>query len=398
MPTPPVTPPARQVQPTTARMVSNSWSASLSLALKGISARWVELVLGAAVLALPVAAVRLHTALSESKEGTVHELAHKLGRNMLVVPANTDLQRFYTGDHGKESLPPGYVDKLRTSHLSKHLGSIQARLYGKAQVAGTDAVVVGETVWRGNEERSPTANGSAMMGQELATQLSSKPGDSLRVAGHTLHVAGVQESTQDGPADGILTTGGDARTVLGQEGWSALRLAGCWCRLNPADLGRQVEQLLPGTRAITVAGMLEAQKGVVEVARQYTHLVRFSGLLLAAAVGWALSVSYAQRNRREIGLLIAVGARPWMIAGQVVMRAALMGLFGAAAGWALFLAAGPRLITWLTGPVTASSMSAPNPESFWVLAGIAIAVCAAGAIAPAMDAAKADPVEALREE
>src|SRR5512143_1455320 len=69
--------------------------------------RWVEYALGAAAVALVVAALVTHRAVTASAEESVHELAHRLGQNMLVVPAASDLGAFCAQRYGPESLPDG---------------------------------------------------------------------------------------------------------------------------------------------------------------------------------------------------------------------------------------------------------------------------------------------------
>lgn len=368
------------------------WMALGFAALQGVSARWGELALGAVVVALPVASIAVHGALAQGTEARVHELAHRLGRNMLVVPADTDLTQFFTGRYQRSVMPESYVEKLRSSSVASHLGSIQARLYGVARAGDAPVLVVGETAWRGDEVSAPAQIGEAMVGVEVASQLGVAAGATLHFASRTLRVSGVSSSAPDGLSDAVFASAGDARQVLQAKGWSALRLAGCWCRLDPATLARQVEQVLPGTRALTVAGMLKAQTGVVETVREYTRILHFGGIVLAAGIGWTLSISYVRRHRREIGLLLAIGGRPWMVALLLVVRAALMGLLGGGAGWVLAALAGPRVMIALTG------VSAPiaTTDTLQLIVAAAL-VCAVGALLPALEAASQDPVKALRE-
>ena len=89
--------------------------------------RWAEYALGAAAVALVVAALVTHRAVTASAEVSVHELAHRLGRNMLVVPASTDLAAFHAQRYGPDALPDTFPDTIRSSRVAQHVQSIEAR-------------------------------------------------------------------------------------------------------------------------------------------------------------------------------------------------------------------------------------------------------------------------------
>ena len=74
----------------------------LRIFLASLSHRWIELLLGAVAIALPVAALTVHQSLASKTDEEVHELAHRLGKNMLVVPAETDLADFYALRFGSD--------------------------------------------------------------------------------------------------------------------------------------------------------------------------------------------------------------------------------------------------------------------------------------------------------
>lgn len=68
----------------------------LLLFLRSLRYRWIENVLAAVVVAVVLATLTAQRALSTSTLGQVHELAHKLGKNILADPA--------PGRH--DSIPP----------------------------------------------------------------------------------------------------------------------------------------------------------------------------------------------------------------------------------------------------------------------------------------------------
>ena len=141
--------------------------------------RWAEYALGAAAVALVVAALVTHRAVTASAEVSVHELAHRLGRNMLVVPASTDLAAFHAQRYGPDALPDTFPDTIRSSRVAQHVRSIEARLYGNVRVAGGEVVVVGQDLdWPSLGDVEP-----AVLGPEAARALGVGAGGTFSLGG-----------------------------------------------------------------------------------------------------------------------------------------------------------------------------------------------------------------------
>jgi ABC-type antimicrobial peptide transport system permease subunit len=119
----------------------------------------------------------------------------------------------------------------------------------------------------------------------------------------------------------------------------------------------------------------------------------FGGLaVLLAGIGLYGVVSHTVSQRRtEIGVRIALGARPGGIIGLVARRFGVIVLAGLAAGVGLSLWAG-RFIEALLFQLT--------PSDPWTLGGAVIVlalIAALAAFVPARRAAQLDPAQVLRE-
>jgi ABC-type antimicrobial peptide transport system permease subunit len=95
---------------------------------------------------------------------------------------------------------------------------------------------------------------------------------------------------------------------------------------------------------------------------------------------------------RELGIRIALGANRRNVLGIVFSRVVLQVALGAALGLALGFALG-----------TALSVVLPGVESWNTAVSVTVIIilgvtCTAGALLPALNALRADPVEALRAE
>jgi ABC-type antimicrobial peptide transport system permease subunit len=129
---------------------------------------------------------------------------------------------------------------------------------------------------------------------------------------------------------------------------------------------------------------------------------RFTALLLALFAGLALSLAaigiygvislLVTRRRQEIGIRIALGARPGSILSMVVRR----GMVLAAAGVVLGLVAAgliTRLLTSLLYGITRFDL-----PTFTLVPATLAAVALIACLIPAARAASVDPIVALREE
>ena len=351
--------------------------------------RWVEVALGAMAVALVVAALVTERGLNSSAESAVHELAHRLGRNMLVVPAGLDLAAFHEQRYGREALPESAPATLGASEIAQHLRSAEARLYGNLGFPAGEVVVVGQDLgWPAKGDLEP-----AVLGPTAARILGVREDGLLRLGDEVFTVLQVADAPPDGLDSAVFLPLAAAQRVLGRPGEiTALRLGGCWCRVDVATLASQVEKLLPGSRAITVAGMIKAQTGAVSVMKRYSGVMHVAGFAVVALVVATLVVSQTRRRVGEIGLLSAMGAPPAALARLITAQAALAGLAGGLAGW---LAAGP-LLDRLGIAILGASVTPPGGMLLPAVL-LPAAVSALAAAFPAYRATSLDPTAVLRE-
>lgn len=352
--------------------------------------RRLEHLLCAAAIAVITAAVLAQRTIAASAEDAFHDLAHRLGANMLVLPGGLDPGDFYRQRYGTATLPGDVEERLRASEAAEHLRSIAPRLFGHVETATGRVLVVGDA------GRWPAAENGlepAIPGREAARRLGIQQGSILSLGSQSVRVLGIAGTAPSGLDEAVFVSLPVAQRILRRfEDINAVELAGCWCRIDVAALAKKVERILPGSRAITLAGMEAAQRGSVATVQ------RSSTISLAAATGFvalalgALTTAQVRRRRREIGLLLAVGASPRWISLLFTAQAALAGAIGAALGWAL---------AWpLTGILSRRFLEltlAPSPGMLMVAVVAGAAVSALAAQVPAQMAASRDPTEVLHE-
>ncbi len=363
------------------------------LFVRSLMHRWFEIVLTSVVVAAVVATLTTQRALSASTEGQVHELAHKLGKNMLVVPKAMNLSRFYAMEYGDASMPDSYADRILKSELRRPISLIQSRLYGNVEPHNVPLVLVGEQTRRRGRLPDSFSSDRVTIGNAASEKLAVQAEGRLDINGSRLTVAEVTEKPSDGLDVGVFGSLELAQDVLDRpEKINAMRLAGCWCRLDVPKLATQVEETLPGSRAITIAGMLKAQKGTVATAKRYSHVAITVTIALIAAIVVGLMASQVRRQIRQIGLLLATGASPWFVVLLFTCKAAIIGLLGGFGGYLLGFP--------LTENVAARMIGVGLPVASGLLlptVALTLFVSVAAAVIPAIWAARLDPTRVLRE-
>jgi predicted permease len=115
--------------------------------------------------------------------------------------------------------------------------------------------------------------------------------------------------------------------------------------------------------------------------------------LLLAAVGIHGLLAYAVSQRtREIGVRVALGARPLQILGLILSSSGRLAGLGILAGAAVAWAFGRALIALLAG------ISPTDPLTLGAAIGLAVSATLVGSLVPAMRALRIDPARAMRVE
>lgn len=364
--------------------------------VKGLKYRWVEYMLAIVMVAVVVALITAQRALSAHQEQQIHDLAHRLGKNMLVIPAETDLAAFYRFEYGRAEMPASYAERIQHSELSQHIKVIQSRLYGNITIGDLPVLIVGESTMAQSaayQAVSPVPAGKVLVGPTAASRLGVKASDTLRLRSRELEVDGILADPPEGLDLGLVTSLDVAQDVLSRPGViNAMRLGGCWCRIDVPGLGSQIEQLLPGVKALTMQGMLRAQQGTIASAKRYTFMIHAVAIVLIAGIIMLLTWSQVRRAKREIGLLLAIGTTPAMITAFYAAAAGLVGVLGSFSGYAL----GTFLTTTAVSRLMGVSLVAAE-GTLPVALGLSVTGSILAALYPALRAGRLDVTEILRE-
>jgi predicted permease len=174
-------------------------------------------------------------------------------------------------------------------------------------------------------------------------------------------------------------------------------------RANPEDVIAPVRQAvasldraMPIIEIDTLAGEVDASSSGERLTAILGSIFAALAVLLSAAGIFGLLAYAVAQRQREIGIRMALGARPGNIRGLIGRQALAMVVMGLLAGLA-----SSQIIARITGPLIASLLYGVSPADFRSLASaaaIVLGMAAAAAAIPAARATRLDPAAALRDD
>lgn len=155
--------------------------------------------------------------------------------------------------------------------------------------------------------------------------------------------------------------------------------------IRAIDAAQPVSEVRPASEYLRRGATFHAR-----VALDAMGAVGVCGLVLALAGLYGVVAQNAIARRREIGIRMALGARPWTIAMLMLGRAARMAGLGICAGSAAALV----IERWMGGLIT----GARNSSGLGLAIAIVLVLSVAASLIPSLRAAGVDPARCLREE
>jgi len=154
-------------------------------------------------------------------------------------------------------------------------------------------------------------------------------------------------------------------------------------------------QLRPDSYAISLTTNDALVEQIQSILSTFTSFITGIAVisLLVGAIGIAnmMLVSVTERTR-EIGIMKAIGATRRDIVQLFLVESIILGVIGSVIGAGVGLAGGYAVATYLEFPVAFA------PEWFAIAIAVGIGVGILAGIYPAWDAARTDPIDALRHE
>jgi hypothetical protein len=360
-------------------------------------------------------------------EEDYRKITKGLGFNVLILPAEQNLNDLFASDFATNHMPESYVERLATSRVAtiQHLlPSLQHKLkWPEFERTIILTGVRGEVPILHAVPKKPILEpvppGTMTVGWELHRSLKLQAGQKVRLLGREFTVGQLQpeRGTKDDitvwinlkAAQDLLARPGQINGILALE---------CVCAADSLQKVRaEIGRVLPQTQVIEFQSQAlaraEARQRAAQEAREavereiqnraklrQSHEAFAAVLVPVVTLGagvWIAFLAFGNvRDRRpEIGLLRALGVRSKHIMGLFLGRAFLMGVAGAVLG----LVAGLLLASFGGGPESGATSGMWWHAAFLagVLMGAPVVAMLAGWL-PSYLAAQQDPAEILRED
>ncbi len=361
-------------------------------------------------------------------EDAMRKITKGLGFNILILPANQDLNEFHLTGIVSGSMPEENVKKLAGSKIVtvNHLLPMVAKKITWPEkeceviLTGTrgEVPLLHRALKKPLQQQVP--KGTMVVGYQIQQKTGLNPGDKTQLMGKNFKVT--QCYPERGTADDstVWINLEEAQGLLGMQNLVNAILAlecNCTAKDRVAQIRDEIGKILPGTQIIergppalaraearnqahasAVASLKQEEASRLLMIERHAEfaavLVPLVVLGCAAWIGF-LSLENVRRRATEIGVLRAIGLRSVQVFGIFIFKAFVIGIIGALIGYFIGYGIG---VFWGNLP------DSVNPEKAlfsgqWLLLSLVFAPVLASFSSwiPALLAAKQDPASILQE-
>lgn len=223
-------------------------------------------------------------------------------------------------------------------------------------------------------------------------------GDSVKINGKDYTVVGISEETgSSDDDDSIMTSIETAQDMLDKEGKVTMIMVKPFDVADAKDIANQINEDYGDAEDVVAGTDEDVRKFAAQMTGQLSAMTFGLGSIASAIAGIVImNVMFmaVRERRREIGVMKAIGATNRQILLEIIAEAVLISLFGAAIGLLLSFGSVGILNSFLgTGGL---AVITPNLAVEAVVFAVVIGILAGAA--PARQAEKLSPVEAIRYE
>ncbi|MFI4874619.1 MAG: ABC transporter permease [Blastopirellula sp. JB062] len=352
-----------------------------------------------------------------------------LGANVLILPKSVSLQNYYAADMHEEVIPEEYVLRLTMSDL-QGVDNLSPKLCVPAELDGRNVSLTGilpksefqaKAAWAGagifsrpigcgaldlgtesteadqkslaqNRVIKDLAKDEVLIGADVAASRRLAEGATLELLGESFRVIAVLPATGTVDDSRVFAHLHKVQELAGMGPvLNCIEVVGC-CKEISGGLVEDVNQLLPDAKVVTIKQMVDTQIKVHDMMERLSQVFVAIIVVIGGAGIANFMFSNVSERRREIGTLMAMGARSQLIQRLFLAKALILGLAGGVGGFAI-----GTLLAMTMGPQLAGVAVLPMPSlSLWAI-GISVSVALIASYFPARRAARLDPVATFRE-
>lgn len=311
--------------------------AALWIAWRELKGRGFRLFLNISLVSMAVALCIAMELISMARENAVAAKIDNIGPAFKLFPKDVKPIDFARYNTGKSAFPEQTVADLR-SELSRRVRAVEGRLLFRDSLQGSSVPVIGidpENVISPFEALKHLEHGKAAIGLELARTLGTGKDSVLILGSNSLKISSVLPASGNSEDLAIFISLSQAQQISG------LKSAVNEIRIFPYP-GSSLEEMEAFLR--TEAGqfnVLETSRGEVadEKVKDSLHLYRtvlYIIAVLVVGIGLMIGTCLNMRERKlELATLFAIGSTGSSVLSALILRSIIVGLFGAAFGYAL---------------------------------------------------------------
>jgi putative ABC transport system permease protein len=398
---------------------------------------WKELWLRKSQLISALLAITLGIAVivgiqtvSVVSEKAVKVKLDNLGANIMVLPQAASVDDYYSADIDAPTFPEEYVDRLTNSMLPG-VDNLSPRLTRRIKVNEIPVILTGilpanelasKPIWQtaglvgeglnaacdpntmanksyGYEDEKlqrkavdSLAADEVLVGSVIAQRLKLTDGMSLTMEGQSFTIAKILPETGTIDDNRVYAHLHIVQNLLGINGQvSAIEVMGCCSAISDGLLGK-MRNILPDTRITTinqiVSTQIETNNLMAKISMIFLVIIVLVGAITIGNYMWA----NVEERRREIGVLITIGAKKSSIYHLFLVKSVILGFVGGITGYIL-----GTLSAMVLGPQLAGLTTSPVPIYFIISILVAIVIALLGSIIPVYRAARLDPAMIMQE-
>ena len=389
-----------------------------------------QLVSALLAITLGVAVIVEIQSVSIVSEKAIKVKLDNLGANIMVLPQAASVDDYYSADIDAPTFPEEYVERLATSTLPG-VDNLSPKLTRRIKINDVPVILTGilpanelaaKPIWQSaglvgeglNAACDPNNNANIdygykddklqrkavdslaaneiLLGSDAARRLNLKESDSLFIEGQSFMVARVLPETGTIDDSRIFAHLHTVQGLLGIKGQvSTIEVMGCCSAISDGLLGK-MRNILPDTRITTinqiVSTQIETNNLMSKISMIFLVIIVLVGAITIGNFMWA----NVEERRREIGILITIGAKKLSIYYLFLIKSIMLGFVGGVTGYIL-----GTISAMVLGPQLAGLTITPVPIYlvFSILVSVVIALL--GSILPVQHAARLDPAMIMQE-
>lgn len=374
--------------------------------LKRRKAKMAFLTIG---LMVGIATIVTLVTLTRSMSSDIGHKMDEFGANILVTPQSKGLSMNYGGislggvTFDQSEIREEDLALIKTIANHKNISSIAPKVLGGIRVGDHDVLLAGVNFasemkmkeWWKIFGDVPKGDNEVLLGSDASKALNVSFGDSIKIKGESLKVAGVLDQTGSQDDALVFTSLAKAQKLLGKEGKITLAEVAALCSGCPiGDMVTQIAEKLPNAKVSAIQQVVEGRLKALDQFKHFSYGMVGVVVFIGSLIVFVTMMGSVNERTVEIGVFRAIGFRKSHIMRIILLEAALVSLLAGVLGYAVGMG-GAKLAL----PLMADSGSAYlswDPIVAFGSIGLALTLGILASLYPALHASKMDPTEALR--